>query len=121
MDAGAPAATREVGVRVAVVPAGVRISLTAVTAGTVLDVSWVAESTAALYAPEGTAFSTSAAEGRIEAVVAAGPIRIELPPSALRASLVVDGRVYLEKTGERIDYPGPPALVEGARVRFQVR
>ena len=115
---GAP---REVGVRVAVVPVGVRISLTGVPAGTVLDVLWVAEGTAAVYATEGTTFVTSAAEGRIEAAVAAGPIRIELPLGATRASLVVDGRVYLEKTGERIDYPGPPALVEGARVSFQVR
>ena len=117
----APGAPREVGVRVAVVPAGVSISLTGVPAGTVLDVLWVAEGTAAVYATEGTSFVTSAAEGRIEAAVAAGPIRIELPLSATQASLMVDGRVYLEKNGERIEYPGPPALVERDRVSFQVR
>ena len=117
----APAAPREVGVRVALVPVGVRISLTGVPAGTELDVLWVAEGTAAVYATEGTTFVTSTADGRIQAAVAGGPIRIELPLGATRASLVVDGRVYLEKTGERIDYPGPPALVEGARVSFQVR
>ncbi len=118
--AGAP---REVGVRVSVSRAGARVTLTgaAVARGTTIELTWVDEGAAAVYAPEGTTFTTSDAEGRIDAVLVPGPVRIELPRSAPRASLRVDGRVWLEKTGERIDYPGPPALVEGARVRFQIR
>ena len=72
-------------------------------------------------APEGTTFTTSDTDGRIDAALAPGSVRIELPRAAARASLTVDGRPYLEKLGERIDYPGPPALVEGPRVRFEVR
>ena len=123
--AATTAAPPEVGVRVALVPAGVTISLAGVALGTALEVTWVdAEAgagAAAVYSSEGTTFSTSASEGRIDASTVVGPVRVELPREAARASLVVDGRVYLEKAGERIDYPGPPALVEGTRVRFEVR
>jgi hypothetical protein len=97
------------------------VTLTGAVVGGAIEVSWVDEDAAAVYAPEGTTFSTSDAEGRIDAALAAGPVRIELPRGTLRASLAVNGRVYLEKVGERIDFPGPPALVEGARVRFEVR
>ena len=120
----APAATAapatEVGVRVSVANV-MRITLTRVPAGAPVEVSWVDENMAAVYAPEGTTFTTSDAEGRIEAVLEPGAVRIELPRRALQAALAVNGTVYLEKTGERIDYPGAPAFVEGARVRFQVR
>jgi len=113
------AAPREVGVRVSVTR-GAAISLTGAAAGGAIDVTWVDEPTAAVYAPEGTTFSTSEAAGRIDAALAAGPVRVELPRSAASARLTVNGRLYLEKTGERIDYPGPPALVEGPKVRFEV-
>jgi hypothetical protein len=108
-----------VGVRVAVTAAA-EVALTRAAAGGAIEVTWVDESAAAVYAPEGTRFSTSEAAGRIDAALAPGPVRIELPRGAARATLSVDGRVYLRKTGERIDYPGPPALVEGQRVRFEV-
>ena len=121
----AVAARDEVGVRVALVSDGVQVSLADVPVGTALEVTWVDAGVdapaAAVYAALGTAFSTSASEGRIEASAVVGPVRVELPRQATRASLVVDGRIYLEKTGERIDYPGPPALVDGKRVRFEVR
>ena len=109
------------GVRVAVGDAGIRITLVEMAPGASIGVTWVEEGPAAVYAPEGTRFNTSEAQGRIEAVVAAGPVRIELPRSASPATLLVNGSRYLEKTGERIDYAGPPALVDGATVRFQVR
>jgi hypothetical protein len=112
------AVPREVGVRLSIT-GGVAISLTGA-AGGAIEVTWADERTAAVYAPEGTTFSTSEAAGRIDAALAAGPVRIELPRSASSARLTVNGRLFLEKTGERIDYPGPPALVEGQRVRFEV-
>ena len=110
---------REVGVRVSIYGAA-QVALTGAAAGTAVEITWVDERAAAVYAPEGTTFSTSEAAGRIDAALAAGLVRIELPQSATRASLTVNGRTWLEKTGDRIDYPGPPALVEGRRVRFEV-
>ena len=78
------------------------------------------ENAASVYASEGTTFSASEAAGRIDATLAPGAVRIEISRAAPRASLVVNGRVYLEKVAERIDYSGPPALVEGQKVRFEV-
>lgn len=117
--AAAPAA-REVGVRLAVPSSGVTVSLADAAAGTLVEVTWTEGGTAAVYAAEGTSFGTSESEGRIDAATVAGPVRIELPRSAARAVVVVGGRTYLEKTGERIDFPGPPALVDGPRVRFAI-
>ncbi len=117
----APSPVREVGVRVAVGDAGVHVTVAGASSGAALELTWLAEGPAAVYAPEGTSFNTSEAQGRIEALMtSAGPVRVELPRGAVRASLVVDGVRYLEKTGERIVFPGPPALVEGERVRFRV-
>jgi hypothetical protein len=113
------APAREVGVRLAVA-VDAHVALTDAPVGGTIEVSWVDENTAAVYAPEGTTFNTSEGAGRIDAALAPGPVRIELPRAATRASLRVNDRVYIEKTGERIDYPGPPALVEGQRVRFEV-
>jgi hypothetical protein len=112
---------REVGVRLSVAGEGARVALGGATPRGTIELSWVVESTAAVYAPEGTTFSTSEAAGRIDAELAPGIVRIELPIGAPRASLIVNGRVYMEKVGERIEYPGVPALVEGQKVRFEVR
>jgi hypothetical protein len=112
----------EVGVRLAVSATGVQLSLTGAATGSTIDLQWVDGGSAAIYAPEGTSFTTAEALGRIDAQLSGkGAVRIELPRQSARASLVVDGTRYLEKTGERIDFPGPPALVEGSRVSFQVR
>lgn len=112
---------REVGVRVAVAAAGARVALTGAAPGQALEVTWVDREAAAVYAPEGTRFSSSDADGRIDAALARGAVRVELPERASRATLSVNGSVYVEKHGERIDYPGPPALVEGRKARFEVR
>ena len=100
----------------------VRVTLEGAGRGSSIAVTWVEGSAAAVYAPEGTGFTTSEAQGRIEArLPGPGRVRIELPRDAGRASLQVDGVGYLEKRGERIDFPGPPALVDGPRVEFQLR
>ena len=120
--AAAAAPVREVGVRVAAGSAGVRIGLSGARPGSPIEVTWVDDPSAAVYAPEGTRFTTSEAEGRIAAeLTSAGPVRVELPRAIARVDLVVDGAAYLEKRGERIEFPGPPALVDGPRVSFQVR
>ena len=112
----------EVGVRLVVPSTGIQVTLAGVATGSTIEVAWVEDGSASVYAPEGTSFTTAEALGRIEAqMTGRGAVRIELPRLAGRASLVVDGTRYLEKTGERIDFPGPPALVEGSRVSFQVR
>jgi anti-sigma factor RsiW len=116
------APAREVGVRLLVPSIGVRVALTGAAPESRIEVSWVDGGSASVYAPEGTSFATAEAQGRIEAqMVGSGTVRVELPRQTVRASLVVDGTTYLEKTGERIDFPGPAALVEGPRVTFEVR
>jgi anti-sigma factor RsiW len=118
----ATAPAREVGVRLVVPSAGVRVALTGAAAGSRIEVSWVDGGSASVYAPEGTSFTTAEALGRIEAqMVGSGTVRVELPRETGNAALVVDGTSYLVKTGERIDFPGPAALVEGPRVTFEVR
>jgi hypothetical protein len=112
----------EVGVRLAVPSTGVRVALAEVPNGTTIELSWVQDASASVYAPEGTSFTTAEALGRIEArMTGSGTVRIELPREAARASLVVNGTSYLEKTGQAVEYPGAPALVDGSRVTFQIR
>lgn len=120
--AASVAPAREVGVRLAVPPGGMRVALAGVAPGSSVQLAWVEDEAASVYAPEGTSFTTAEALGRIEAqMTGAGTVRIELPREIARASLTVNGSSYLEKTGERIDFPGAPALVDGPRVSFEVR
>ncbi len=86
--------------------------------GSAIDVVWAAGTTATISAPPGSAFSY--ADGRVEVDAAAGPILVELPRAAGFASLEVDGRVFLERSGERLDVPGPAAARTDASIQFVV-
>jgi hypothetical protein len=116
----APAVTSdpETGVHLDVAGGPLRIVLNGVAAGTEIEVRWVSGTTASVMAPRGTRFTTS--DGRIEAVTAAGTVRVELPRGALPASLVVSGRTYLRNGHAGLDVPGPVFERGEGVIRFRV-
>lgn len=77
-----------------------------------------------VYAPR-AAFRSGA--GRIEATLAGGTdagggtdrVRVEIPRAATVATLRVDGALWLRKDGERLDFPGPAALVSADSIVFR--
>ncbi|MFC1659834.1 anti-sigma factor family protein [Gemmatimonadota bacterium] len=71
---------------------------------------------AGIYGPEGTHFRTEA--GRLEAVAPLGGLRVEVPRSAARASVFVNGELYFLKTGDRLEILGPVQDSAAAEIRF---
>lgn len=92
------------GVRTPAAEDGVRVVLTGVEAGTDLRVRFVDGDRAGVFAPEGSRFSTG--EGRLEADVAPGPIRVEVPRGAARARVVVNGTEYVRVGDGRVELRG---------------
>lgn len=110
----APAAGISVGV-----PEGrIRVVVTNAGPGTVIEVRWVERATARVSAPSGSGFTY--ADGRAEVDAASGPIEVELPRDAVDASLVVNGRIFLERVEGRLDVPGPAVDRADTGIRFVV-
>jgi hypothetical protein len=86
--------------------------------GSVIEVVWVEGSSARVAAPPGSRFTY--ADGRAEVAVESGAVRVELPRDAAQATLEVDGRTFLERTGARLDVPGPAVERSDAGIRFVV-
>jgi hypothetical protein len=111
---GAPVA----GISVAVPEGRIAVIVTGTEAGTVIDVRWVERATARVSAPSGSGFTY--ADGRAEVEAAPGPIEVQLPREADAASLVVDGRLFLERSGARLEVPGPAVERTAEGIRFVV-
>lgn len=103
------------GVRVRPVEGRLVVVLTGLREGD-LEVKLVDEDRGAVYAPPGSRFRSG--DGRVEVDVEAGPVRVELPRAALEATVRVDGLVYVEKRGERVEFPGPEGDVDTDIYRF---
>lgn len=101
------------GIEVPMPEEGIRVSLASVAAGAAVELIWVDEPVARILAGEGTSYSF--AEGRAEAIVAPGPVRIEISRSAPSVSLSVNGRMIFEGSADA------PRLLESALVRDQDR
>ena len=115
----APAATQEAetsGVAVAVPAGGIRIIVQSLGPLQGLEVVWVDQPTAKVDAPAGSRFAYG--DGRVEAMVAGGPVRVELPRTGGPVSLEVDGRPYLTRTGEIVDVTGPVGERSQAGILF---
>ncbi len=95
----------EVAVRVRPEAGRLTVSLEGLATRTDVRVRLVEGDRATVFAAPGTRFRTS--EGRVEAAVAPGPVRIEIPRTLVEAVLRVDGRIFLEKRGSRVETPGP--------------
>jgi len=108
---GAPA-----GIEVAVPSTGILITIHALGPLEDLEVVWGDQPSARVEAPAGSRFSY--AEGRLEALVAGGPVTVSLPRTGAPATLEVDGRPYLVRSGERMDVTGPVGERTDDRIRF---
>jgi hypothetical protein len=93
------------GVRLSVANGPLRVSLRGVAAGGEVHVRWVTGAEAAVFAPVGSQFTSG--EDRIEATVAPGSVRVELPRNLVPISLEVNGRIYLHKVAGGLEIPGP--------------
>lgn len=95
------AATAFEGVQVAVPPGGLRIALLDVAADMPMEVRWVEGGQARIAGGPGARYAVS--EGRTEARVASGPIRLELPLSGAPVTVEADGLVVLTRSDAGIE------------------
>ena len=112
-----PAGAEEAGIRVSVDPsATVRIS--GVMPGHAVEVTWVPGDQVAVFAPSGSRFGSDA-EG-VAAVVAGGPVRIELPTGVRPLTLDVGGRVWLRSLDRGVEFLVSPENPSATTLRFLV-
>lgn len=119
---GAAATAQEAhegGIVVSVPDGRIDVVLTGVQAGSRLDVVWRDAATARISAAAGSSFSY--AEGRAEARVSSGPVRIELPRYAPIVSISVDGRTYLRRSSSGLELLAPVVQQSDDLIRFVVR
>jgi hypothetical protein len=100
-------------IEVAIPDDGIRVSLVSVSAGEPVELVWVDERVARIFAAEGSSYSY--AEGRADATVAPGPVRVEIYRGAPSVSLSVNGRMIFEGSA------GAPRVLASALVRDRDR
>ena len=110
--------TARAGGRVTIDAGPIEVALDGVSAGTTVEVVWVAGSAVAVYSAPGSAFSYG--EGRIEATISGGPVTVELPEAILPASLTVNGNIYLRSSSAGLEISGPVREQSDDRIRFMV-
>ncbi len=120
-DAPATAATPESedsGVRLAAAGGPLRILVQGLRPGEEVHVRLVPGDEAAVFAPVGGRFTS--AVGRIEAVTAVGPVRVELPRGVTPVALEVNGRIYLRNTAGGLSVTGPILERTGSDIVFRL-
>ena len=113
-----PAAAEEAGIRLPLAGGPLSVVLRGASPGTEIRVTWVPGSEAAVLAPVGSRFTSG--EGRMEALLVAGPVRIELPRGVVPVSLEVNGRIYLRNTAAGLDVSGPVTERADAGITFRL-
>jgi hypothetical protein len=106
------------GVAVPVPAGGIRVVLSSLGPVGPIEVVWVDEATARVDAPAGSRFTYG--EGRVEAMVAGGPVRIELPRAGAAVAIEVDGQTYLTRSGAQLQLTGPVGERSDAGILFTV-
>lgn len=113
----------EAGVSVAPEAGTVRVVLNDVAADVLVTAVLTDGPRAGVYATGAAAearFTTG--RGRIDAVGAAsGTLRVEIPRDAVSATVIVNGRTYVVKDGDRLRGGGPDAETAGDEVTFRMR
>ena len=94
----------EAGVRLPLDGGSLAVVLREAAPGTEIRVTWIPGREAALFAPVGSRFTSG--EGRLEATLAPGPVRVEIHRGAAPLSLEVDGSVLLRSTPEGLEVRG---------------
>ena len=112
----AAVAPQRAGVSVPAATGPLEVRLDGVPNGTVIDVLWVSDGSATVYANAESTFQSSPGAVRVEVVP--GPVTVELPRSAL-ASIRVNGRMYLERTPAGLSTPGPVTEAREDGVTFR--
>lgn len=95
------AATAFEGVQVAVPPSGLRIALMDVAPDMPVEVRWIEGEQARIAGGPEARYAVS--EGRTEARVASGPIRLELPRSGPGVTVEMDGLVVLTRSDAGVE------------------
>ena len=118
--AAAPAAADDqgTGIRLAA-QAPLRISILGLGPDQDVIVRWVTIDEVAVLAPAGSRFTSS--DGRVEAVVSGGPVTVELPRTMTPATLEVGGRIYLRRSADGLEVPGPTRDRSNDRIFFRTR
>jgi hypothetical protein len=106
------------GIRLAVPRGPLRVIVGGAEVGTVIRVQWVPGADAAVFAPAGSRFTSG--EGRLEARVTSGTVRIEIPRGVVPVSLEVGGRIYLRSTAAGLDVPGPVTQQSASEIVFRI-
>lgn len=106
------------GVRIEASAGSVRIVLAEVGPGTRIRVRLVDGAGAGVFGGPGTRFRTG--PGTVEARVSGDEVRVEVPRSATRASVTVNGRPFFLKTGDRLELPGPVRDTVESEFRFRL-
>lgn len=111
-------APQEAGIEVAALDGRLRISISGLASGGQVEVILVDGDRSGVYAPAGARFTTT--PGGLEAQVDGGWVRVELARTVLAADVEVGGALYLRKSGDRLELPGPGVDSTEAQFRFQV-
>lgn len=106
------------GVRLSVPSGALRVVLRDAAPGAEIRVALVPGTEAAVYAPAGSRFTS--ATGRVEARLAPGEVRVELPTGVDPVSLEVGGRTYLRSTDAGLDVSGPVISRTADEILFRV-
>lgn len=109
-------ASEEAGAGIGVPGGVVELRVEGLPEGEEITVLLVEGDQAGIYGPATTRFRTE--EGKIEAFVAEGGIRVELPRAVNRATVVVNGIPYLRKSGDNLEILGPVKDSASAEIRF---
>lgn len=100
-------------IEVAVPDEGIHVGLRSVAPGAEVQVVWLDEPVARISAAAGSSYSF--AEGRAEAVVTAGDVRLEIFRGARAVSIEINGRMVYEGSSDS------PRLLEGVVTRNEDR
>lgn len=107
------------GVRLEVAGGALEVLLQDIAPGTELSVLLVDGFQAGAFAAEPARFRT--ADGLIEVTGASGTVRVDVPRSVEVASIRVNGRMYMTKTGVELDVAGPIVTRTPDEIRLRVQ
>jgi hypothetical protein len=110
-------ASEEAGAGIGVSGGIVELRVEGLPEGEEITVLLVEGDQAGIYGPASTRFRTE--DGRVEAFVTEGGIRVELPRAVNRATVVVNGIPYLRKSGDSLEILGPVKDSAAAEIRFR--
>lgn len=115
-ESAAPQEAEPSAVTVPVEMDGLQILVSSLGPLAALEVVWIDGAAARVEAPAGSRFTY--ASGRVEALVAGGAVRVELPRDGGPLQLEVDGTRYLTRSGSQLSVEGPVGDRSDERILF---